>query len=350
MRIVLIGPVRTKSHYGGVASFVEGLAEGFLQQGQDVFILSDYTDKEYTSEGVPVRAYGKKRERISPFYSPRMLRELKALKPDWIISSLHYAKINKEAKKFCRVMTFLHGFPSTVNLLKFLLIRSFSRSYAAHSHQIVTNSSLSQMVNRDILRVHTDAYVPLGIDKVSLAYFRTQRDRPKKKQVLFAGRIIPFKRVDQIIRGFLASSLGRMGYELVIVGSGRAEPRVRPLGEGQANIRFMGRLDARELWDCYLDAEIFISLSAHEPFGIVFVEALAGGCKVLAPQTGGHLDILKHFPESSILTDPYSVSAIAGDLDKVQALPLADRAVSLDRIQRGFTYENTASLLLKGMN
>ncbi len=349
MRIVLIGPVKSKIRYGGVASFIEGLAEGFMKLGQDVFILTDYRDKDCTPEGVPIRSYGKKPERNTPFYPPRMLRELKTLKPDWIISSLHYGKINRRAKGFCQVMTFLHGFPSTVNFLKFLLIRSFARSYASHSRKVVTNSSLSQMINRDILRVPVDSYVPLGIDEASFAYFRTQKNRPKKKQVLFAGRIIPFKRVDQIIRGFLASSLEEKGYELVIAGSGRAEKKVRALGEGKPNIRFTGRLDARELWDCYLDAEIFVSLSAHEPFGIVFVEALAGGCKVLAPQTGGHLDILKYFSESTVLTDPYSVAAVAADLEKIQTLPLADRQENLERIKKHFTYENTAALLLKEM-
>ena len=109
--------------------------------------------------------------------------------------------------------------------------------------------------------------------------------------VLFVGRLVQSKAQDDLLEAF-ALFQARLGQPARLVLVGR-EPcagdpflrdlraRIRTLGlAGQ--VEFTGFVDAAGLRQCYRDADLYVSLSHHEGFGVPLIEAMAHGVPVLA--------------------------------------------------------------------
>jgi glycosyltransferase involved in cell wall biosynthesis len=91
-----------------------------------------------------------------------------------------------------------------------------------------------------------------------------------------------YKKVDLAIKAF-----NRLGYPLVIIGTGREESRLKSMAE--KNIRFVGKLSEKELIRYYRGAKALV-MPQEEDFGIVSVEAQSYGVPVIAYKKGGAID------------------------------------------------------------
>jgi glycosyltransferase involved in cell wall biosynthesis len=122
----------------------------------------------------------------------------------------------------------------------------------------------------------------------------------ERVNLLFVGRVAPNKRPEDLIR--IASYWRRFispRLRLVVVGK---LPR-RETGEGQPlqghyfdavqafsyeegftpeEVVFTGHVDHRDLLACYASADVFLSMSEHEGFGVPLVEAMIMGVPILA--------------------------------------------------------------------
>jgi len=79
--------------------------------------------------------------------------------------------------------------------------------------------------------------------------------------------------------------------QLVIVGDGPARSR---LEKHLPNARFVGYQSGEDLARYYASLDIFVHTGAHETFCQSIQEALASGVPVIAPNSGGPLDLVKH--------------------------------------------------------
>lgn len=105
---------------------------------------------------------------------------------------------------------------------------------------------------------------------------------------LYAGALVPYKRVDVIISAF-----NRLGERLWIVGDG---PQYRALRRAAGpNIEFMGRVDDPGLAEFYRRSRALV-FPAREDFGMVPVESLAAGRPVIALGSGGCRDTIAGIP------------------------------------------------------
>jgi glycosyltransferase involved in cell wall biosynthesis len=122
----------------------------------------------------------------------------------------------------------------------------------------------------------------------------------ERTNLLFVGRLAPNKRQEDLIR--LASLYKRFispAVRLVLVGryprraTGHGEPlRAHYLDALQAlayeegltpeEVMFAGHTDHADLLACYAAADVFVSMSEHEGFGVPLVEAMLMGVPVLA--------------------------------------------------------------------
>ena len=82
----------------------------------------------------------------------------------------------------------------------------------------------------------------------------------------------------------------------------------------ESGVTVWGELGAPELDAAYLKAAIFCVPSRVEPFGIVFVEALAHGLPVVSTNIGALPDIVQH-DSTGYLNEPGDVEAIARSLE-----------------------------------
>jgi glycosyltransferase involved in cell wall biosynthesis len=122
-----------------------------------------------------------------------------------------------------------------------------------------------------------------------------------RTNLLFVGRIAPNKRQEQLIR--LAAYWRRFispDVRLLLVGK---LPRRRSYydalqsffyeeGFTPAEVVFTGHVDHAELLACYETADVFVSASDHEGFGVPLVEAMLMDVPVLAHRTSAVPDTL----------------------------------------------------------
>jgi len=111
-------------------------------------------------------------------------------------------------------------------------------------------------------------------------------ERPDRKIVGYVGRLANEKRVDD-----LEVLDARDDIQLVIVGEGPARARLERI---LPNAFFSGYQSGDDLARFYASLDYFVHTGKHETFCQSIQEALASGVPVVAPNSGGPLDLVKH--------------------------------------------------------
>lgn len=153
--------------------------------------------------------------------------------------------------------------------------------------------------------------------------------------VLTVGRLIPLKRVDQIIK--VISQIETAN--LVIVGDGPQELELKKLSLtlGCADrIRFTSRLNQKEVYKYMKASDVFVLNSITEGLPLVIIEAMSCGLPVIATNVGGTPEIVKD-RETGLLIEP-------GNKEQLKE---AIECLLIDRDLRGRLVENARKQLGK---
>jgi glycosyltransferase involved in cell wall biosynthesis len=106
--------------------------------------------------------------------------------------------------------------------------------------------------------------------------------------------------------------LDRDDVTLVIGGSGHLTDQLERFAEllgVDDRIEWVGYVPEADLGDYYASADLFVSPSLAEPFGITITEALSAGTRVVATESG----VNEVLPEESVVeVEPDSKSIAAG--------------------------------------
>lgn len=202
------------------------------------------------------------------------------------------------------------------------LFRWLEETTAGFSDVIVTNSD---GVARDLAARRRGARVPVlrihnGVDsdryKQAAAAGAATREElglgPMDAVVGTVSRLVPLKRVDDLLRAVALARPERPGLRLVIVGDGprRAalESEAERLGLGGA-ARFLGeRADVPELLAAM---NVFVHPSESEGHPNAVLEAMASGLPVIAAAIPGIDELIRH-GETGVLVPPGDVAGLAG--------------------------------------
>jgi glycosyltransferase involved in cell wall biosynthesis len=166
----------------------------------------------------------------------------------------------------------------------------------------------------DIARFHPSNFSKEWRRKLSDGY-------PAKPLVVYVGRLSKEKRVDWLLP--IAKEIP--GIRLAIVGDGPDRNRLEQLFEGTPTV-FTGYKFGADLAAAYASGDVFAYTGADETYGNVVAEAMASGLPVVAPKSGGVVDLVDHGktgylypPEDSRALLKY-VKELTGDLDKARKL------------------------------
>ena len=129
----------------------------------------------------------------------------------------------------------------------------------------------------------------------------------------YVGRLAVEKRVD-----LLAQVAARPGTRLVIVGSGPAAAAVR---RALPSAVFLGQRCGEQLARIYASLDVFVHSGPHDTFGQTLQEAAASGLPVVAPASGGPLDLVQDGVTGFLVT-PGDPAALAGAVARLAADPL----------------------------
>lgn len=155
----------------------------------------------------------------------------------------------------------------------------------------------SQAVRRELLArglpVRRIEVLPNGVDP---EVFRPAADWPSDGgYVLFVGRLVAQKGVENLLRAFGAVLRRCPESRLVLAGDGELElylGRVaRHLGFPD-RVQFVGWQTGAALVELYQRARVVVIPSLYEPFGLVALEAMACGRPVVASRIGGLEEVL----------------------------------------------------------
>ena len=121
--------------------------------------------------------------------------------------------------------------------------------------------------------------------------------QPHEKMVLFVGRLVYQKGVEYLIKAFPKILEQHPDSKLVIAGAGDMRGYLEELawnmGYGD-KVVFLGFIDGMTLKKLYRTTDVAVIPSIYEPFGIVALEAMAGGAPVVVSDVGGLSEIIQH--------------------------------------------------------
>ncbi len=137
--------------------------------------------------------------------------------------------------------------------------------------------------------------IPLGIRRPELQNPAGRADHgigPDALVLATVGRLVSRKAVGQLID--LVAALGDQVH-LLIIGSGPLEQLLQEQAAARQvadRVHFMGQVTEDEKFSLLNMADLYVSTSQHEGFGLVFLEAMACGLPVVCYDHGGQTDFL----------------------------------------------------------
>lgn len=314
----------------GVSQYVKTLGAWLSRQGYDVSYLVGETKIKTWAGG---KVYSLSKNQVVNFNGnklsmplPGNSRAIKKLLNDQRFDVLHVmvpyspfmaARVIKYASKQTAVIGTFHIFPSGImseagsRLLRLVLSNSWRRFY-----EIVSVSQATADFARTHYRIKTSV-VPNPVD---IAAFKTSKVEDHKNEIIFLGRLVKRKGASYLIDAFEILCRINPDARLVIAGDGADRPKlqakVRHLGLSD-KIKFLGYIKESDKPSLLAQAAIACFPSLYgEAFGIVLIEAMAAGTKVvLAGDNPGYRSVLGGNPE--LLVDPTDTPAFARRLNEL---------------------------------
>ena len=186
-----------------------------------------------------------------------------------------------------------------------------------------SRASLAQL---DRLGVPGAALWPRGVDLQQFhpvhrsAGLRRELAPDGRLLVGYVGRLAPEKELH-----LLAHLADDPRYALVVVGGGPEEQRLRALLPGAS---FPGVLHGEELGRLFASLDVFVHTGRHETYCQSAQEALASGVPVVAPRSGGPVDVVDD-TVAGFLYEPGDGTAMASYVDRLAADRLLRRRMGL---------------------
>jgi len=176
------------------------------------------------------------------------------------------------------------GKSSAVTALAATTVRPYLQRWDVRSTKdvdfLIANSSFVQERIRDFWQRESTVIHPF----VETAKFSRELLPDPKDYYLIVSAFAPYKRIDIAVEAFR-----RMGKQLVVVGKGQDERKLKKLAHGLSNIRFLGGISNEAIAELYRKSRALI-FPGLEDFGITPLEALYNGRPVIAYGRGGLLD------------------------------------------------------------
>ncbi len=205
-----------------------------------------------------------------------------------------------------------------------------------------SSASLAQLA---AMEVPSTALWPRGVD--TEAFHPRRRDEALRRRLApdgrllvgYVGRLAPEKELE------LLQVLDRdPRYAVVLVGGGPEEARLR---SQLPDATFLGVLHGDELGAAYASLDVFVHTGRHETYCQSAQEALASGVPVVAPRSGGPIDVVDD-TVAGHLYDPGDASDLASYVDRLARDPDARRRMGLAarRSVEGRTWASVNDALL----
>lgn len=345
MKILIVSP-RSAPLLGGVESHVQNLAKALLAQGCKVTVVTQkvkednlpdvkvldgveylYFDAGLNSyDGVSIKLV-KHVENVAKNFDIIHLQALHKPLSLWVLAKLR--KLNVPV-----VFTpHYHGTGHTpAAVMAHKIYQPLVKKYIHYCSKVIAVSDVEKAILDEHFPqiISKTVVIPNGVIPVKTvpAFDKT------KPVILSVGRLEPYKRVDEIITSLPEDTL------LVIVGEGSDKERLTKLAETlekSKNVLFTGKISDDELAKWWNTADLFVSLSEQEAFGLTLGESITVGVPSLVSNIPAHKYVAKLANSEDLVTmvDPEIL------LNEQMKQKLADKTVKSRR--SFYSWEQAAS-------
>lgn len=297
--------------YGGAERVLEQIIECFPEA--DIYTLVDFLEDRAFLKGRPVyTSFIQKLPSARKHYRdylplmPLAIEQFDVSGYELVISSsyavakgmltgpdqLHISYVHSPIRyawdlqhQYLRQAGLSSGFKSALARVLLHYIRGWdSRSTNGVDYLISNSRFVARRIRKIYRRDATVIYPPVDVSALPL---HTQ----KSDFYLTASRMVPYKRIDLIVKAFSQTPERR----LVVIGDGPEMAKVK--AAAGANVQILGYQPFEVLREYLQRARAFV-FAAEEDFGISVVEAQACGTPVIAYGKGGALESVLGYPRA----------------------------------------------------
>ncbi|MEX1255502.1 MAG: glycosyltransferase family 4 protein [Dehalococcoidia bacterium] len=219
------------------------------------------------------------------------------------------------------------------------------RFVAPRLDRVITDSAASAASIEQIYRLPRERIrvIPVGVD---VDVFRPLELKREPNSLLFVGHADDSKKGIRYLLRALASFKGRVPFHLTVVqwpGSHRARRLADELGLSDY-VTFRERLSAEELVEQYNRAQVLVSPSLVEGFGLPAAEAMACGAAVIATTASSFPEVIED-GVTGVLVPPADARPLADAIEALLSDPGRCRALGAaghQRVLERFTWRRTA--------
>lgn len=232
-----------------------------------------------------------------------------------------------------KVLVTSHG--TDINLYDNFFLRKFI-SYTLKKCDAV--NSVSHYLKNKIAGIAGNeakiTVIPMGTDVEAFAEKNFDTPADPEKYILYVGRLTEGKDIPRIIKAFKSVREEFPDLFLYLAGTGNELDKLKSLALSLGvadSVRFLGQVGRNKLAFYYRNAQMLVSASLTEGFGLVFVEALLSLCPVVATDVGGVKEIIVD-GETGLLLKP----ADQKGLEKSIKMLLTDKNLRGRLIENGY--------------
>lgn len=181
--------------------------------------------------------------------------------------------------------------------------------------------TISQEIDDELERLEISAekrpYIPNGVDTQKFKPISSEEKEDLRRSLglpdgplaVYAGRLVPEKRVDLLLDAWRAVNESAPQAHLLVLGSGSQETNLR--NRNDPRVHFFGRVE--NVAPFLQTADLFVLPSATEGLSNALLEAMSCGLACLVTRVGGALDVIQH-KQSGWLVPPDDLEALQKDM------------------------------------
>jgi glycosyltransferase involved in cell wall biosynthesis len=211
-----------------------------------------------------------------------------------------------------------------------------------HARHLIAISPYVTRYFKDRLRPDVEVYnLPNAIDERFFELGHSQAE----PRILFAGRVIPRKRVMDLVQAFARLLRQVPTARLHIAGEIRSEPAYVATIQAwvhasqlDAHIRFLGPLSETALLSEFRGCSLLALPSAQETAPMVIAQAMAAGKPVVAARVGGVAEMVGEDAVRGLLVNVGDIEGLAAGLTRLLQQP--DLQAKMGQNGRAFAQEN----------
>jgi 1,2-diacylglycerol 3-alpha-glucosyltransferase len=242
-----------------------------------------------------------------------------------------------------RLERYTHYIPLPGTALKNLAAHFLIKRFANRCDAIITPTSSTEEYLRNLGVSALIETIPTGISmndykrwsSQQVQALRSQYVGPEERLLISVSRMAKEKNLDFLIDGLTkVKELTHNPFKCLLVGDGpekeRLEKKVAELCMDD-QIIFTGKMAPHEVARCYLAADLFVFASTSETQGMVLIEAMAGGCPIVAVRASGVHDVVKEGFNGLMVTESTeswakAVASLLADRQRLSFLSKNSRA------------------------